>query len=116
MLDINECSSNPCWNNGSCIDLVNGYVCECPAPWKGKLCRSGEIFLKEISVGHSFFFSQITAQRENSFCVNSISDFVFLQKVHIVTAILVEMEESAQILAMVLNVTASRDLPAEFVS
>lgn len=37
------------------------------------------------------------------------------QKVHIVTAILVEMEESAQILAMVLNVTVSRDLQAEFV-
>ena len=62
-----------------------------------------------------FFSSQIAAQRGNLFCVNSISDFVFLQKVHIVTAILVEMEESAQILAMVLNVTVSRDLQAEFV-
>ena len=62
-----------------------------------------------------FFFSQITAQRGYLFCVNSIFDFVFLQKVHIVTAILVEMEESAQILAMVLNVTVSRDLQAEFV-
>lgn len=74
-----------------------------------------DIFKRNFS-WPQFFFSQITAQRENSFCVNSISDFVFLQKVHIVTAILVEMEESAQILAMVLNVTASRDLPAEFVS
>ena len=79
-------------------------------------CADQVRYFSEISVVLCFFFSsQITAQRGNLFCVNSISDFVFLQKVHIVTAILVEMEESAQILAMVLNVTVSRDLQAEFV-
>ena len=81
-------------------------------------CADQVRYFSEISVVlcfFSFFPSQITAQRGNLFCVNSISDFVFLQKVHIVTAILVEMEESAQILAMVLNVTVSRDLQAEFV-
>lgn len=29
--DLNECESNPCWNNGSCVDGPNGYVCQCLA-------------------------------------------------------------------------------------
>ena len=27
--DINECSSSPCQNNGTCEDQVNGYICLC---------------------------------------------------------------------------------------
>lgn len=26
---INECASNPCRNDGTCIDKVNGYACQC---------------------------------------------------------------------------------------
>lgn len=40
--DINECSSNPCRNGGNCTDLVNGFICECLEPWKGKLCQSSK--------------------------------------------------------------------------
>ena len=28
--EINECDSDPCQNDGTCIDLVNLYVCSCP--------------------------------------------------------------------------------------
>lgn len=29
-IDINECASSPCLNNGKCLDQVNRFVCECP--------------------------------------------------------------------------------------
>lgn len=28
-IDIDECNSSPCLNNGTCIDLVNSYSCDC---------------------------------------------------------------------------------------
>ena len=38
-MDINECVSSPCQNNGSCVDLVGGYMCECAPGHEGDLCR-----------------------------------------------------------------------------
>ena len=29
-LDINECSSNPCYMGGQCVDDTNGFYCNCP--------------------------------------------------------------------------------------
>ncbi|CAK9795155.1 Cubn [Anthophora quadrimaculata] len=37
-LKINECSSNPCYNGGSCQDLYEGYQCHCPSNWEGPNC------------------------------------------------------------------------------
>ncbi|KOC70062.1 Cubilin [Habropoda laboriosa] len=37
-LKINECSSNPCMNGGSCQDLYEGYQCHCPSNWEGPNC------------------------------------------------------------------------------
>lgn len=28
-IDIDECSSTPCLNGAKCMDLPNGYECEC---------------------------------------------------------------------------------------
>lgn len=28
-IDIDECSSTPCLNGAKCMDLPNGYDCEC---------------------------------------------------------------------------------------
>ena len=27
--NIKECKSNPCQNNGTCVDGLNGYTCKC---------------------------------------------------------------------------------------
>lgn len=34
-VDIDDCSDNKCHNGSKCIDLVNGYRCECPPTYKG---------------------------------------------------------------------------------
>ena len=41
ILDINECTSNPCFNGATCNDLVNGYSCSCVPGWTGTICNSG---------------------------------------------------------------------------
>ena len=40
--DINECSSNPCQNLGTCNDGVNMYTCTCAAGYTGDNCETGE--------------------------------------------------------------------------
>ncbi|KAF6016543.1 AGRN [Bugula neritina] len=38
-IDINECLSNPCYNNGSCTEPLPGeYQCECPLEISGSTC------------------------------------------------------------------------------
>ena len=39
LADINECSSNPC-SEGTCLDQVNGFVCDCNAGYDGRLCNN----------------------------------------------------------------------------
>jgi len=38
--DIDDCSSNPCQNGGSCTDAVNGYTCSCVVPYTGTNCET----------------------------------------------------------------------------
>ena len=37
--NIDECLSDPCLNNGTCVDDIAGYFCECPKGFVGEyLC------------------------------------------------------------------------------
>ena len=36
--DPDECSSNPCKNNGTCTDDVNKYKCKCVPGYEGPNC------------------------------------------------------------------------------
>ena len=38
LLELDECASNPCLNNGTCTDLENGFLCRCPPEWNGTVC------------------------------------------------------------------------------
>ena len=42
--DINECVSTPCVNGGTCVDQVNGYMCNCIPGYTGIHCQTGETF------------------------------------------------------------------------
>ena len=40
--DINECSSSPCENGGTCSDAVNEYSCSCVAGYAGDNCETSK--------------------------------------------------------------------------
>ena len=39
VLELNECSSSPCLNNGTCFSDLNNYRCECPVGFTGQNCE-----------------------------------------------------------------------------
>lgn len=38
-ININDCSSNPCANGGTCLDGVNDYTCSCAPGYGGRNCE-----------------------------------------------------------------------------
>jgi len=44
-LDINECESDPCQHDGSCIDRINSYTCTCFTGYTGLHCEEGKSFI-----------------------------------------------------------------------
>ncbi|XP_041696619.1 sushi, nidogen and EGF-like domain-containing protein 1 isoform X1 [Coregonus clupeaformis] len=39
-IDVDECSSVPCQNGGTCSDQVNGFTCQCPPGFTGTVCQT----------------------------------------------------------------------------
>ena len=37
-VNVNECLSFPCENNGTCEDRIDGYICHCMSGWTGHTC------------------------------------------------------------------------------
>ena len=50
LVDINECSSNPCMNGATCTDAVNSYTCACVAGYTGLNCETGQFTIIYHSV------------------------------------------------------------------
>jgi len=38
--EVDECSSEPCLNGGTCIDQINAYACQCEAGFSGAQCQT----------------------------------------------------------------------------
>lgn len=43
--DNDECTSYPCQNNGTCVNNVGSYSCECLEGWMGDVCEIGNELL-----------------------------------------------------------------------
>ena len=43
--DVDECASNPCRNNGRCVDGFKSYTCVCPYGYVGINCEKCRLFL-----------------------------------------------------------------------
>lgn len=48
--DINECSSNPCLNGGTCTDQINRYICACPVWTEGVSCETGKYLVPALII------------------------------------------------------------------
>ena len=42
VVEIDECSPNPCKNGGNCTGMVNGFSCSCVAGYTGEYCSNGK--------------------------------------------------------------------------
>lgn len=42
ILDVDECSMEPCENNATCHNNNGSYVCECLGGYQGNHCQEGE--------------------------------------------------------------------------
>ena len=51
--DIDECASAPCQNGGTCVDQVNGYLCQCAPGYTDLQCQTG----KEVAVFRNFLLN-----------------------------------------------------------
>ena len=60
-VDIYECASNPCLNNGVCEDAINEFGCRCQAGWTGDLCEIGRLWMQVVT-------SQSTKPAELEIC------------------------------------------------
>ena len=51
-INVDECLSNPCLHNGTCVDDVNGYFCECIRGFTGKCTATNFNYLKNKVMFH----------------------------------------------------------------
>ena len=42
--ELDECVSDPCENEGRCIDDINAFVCVCPIGFEGEMCETGMLY------------------------------------------------------------------------
>ena len=41
--NINECLSQPCLNDGTCIDEMNSFICLCADGYRSTLCEGSHM-------------------------------------------------------------------------
>ncbi|KAM9626067.1 fibulin-7-like [Morphnus guianensis] len=54
---IDDCSSNPCANSGTCVDGNQSYMCLCPQGWSGPSCQS-PVYAYWVTLSNASFSRQ----------------------------------------------------------
>ena len=57
-LDIDDCVTNPCLNDGVCVDGVNAFTCKCAHGFRGDTCGISK-FASILKFGSIFIFKGI---------------------------------------------------------
>ena len=55
-VNLDDCIAHACQNNGTCIDDVNGYICNCGYGFTGELC---EIAMGTLTYGLKTFIQTV---------------------------------------------------------
>ena len=63
--DVDECSSGPCQNGGTCADGVNSYTCSCVAGYTGMNCETGQSYAAAIRSIMMLFLGYYYRERAN---------------------------------------------------
>ena len=51
---IGKCSSNPCFNGGTCYEGYSSYTCDCSyTPFRGWMCGRGKTFFHSLTISLS---------------------------------------------------------------
>ena len=63
LLDIDDCTSDPCMNGGTCTDGVNDYTCDCVTGYTGTTCETSKCDL-DLLYGLLFSFASVFTHYE----------------------------------------------------
>ena len=47
---VDDCVNDPCGSNGTCVDELLGYSCNCSAGYTGTHCETGNAICYELHV------------------------------------------------------------------
>ncbi|XP_071475764.1 cubilin [Marmota flaviventris] len=67
-VDKNFCSSHPCQNGGTCLNLHDSFYCICPSQWEGPLCS---IDVNECAV----YSGTLLSCQNGATCMNTVGSY-----------------------------------------